>query len=56
MPTKKRVTFFGPKPDLKPGMTESRPETHIQHWTRQEQIANAKADGTLREMRPREKP
>ncbi len=24
----------------------------LQHWTRKEQIANAKADGTLKEMRP----
>lgn len=55
MPTKKRLTRFGPPPDLKEGGEDIRPITYVQHWTRKEQIANAKADGTLAEMRPKEK-
>lgn len=53
MPTKKRITFFGPEPELKEGMVDSRPEIHLQHWTRKEQIANAVAGGTLDEMKPK---
>lgn len=52
MPTRKRITFFGPEPDLGEGMVDARPETHVQHWTRKEQIANAVESGTLDEMRP----
>lgn len=54
MPRRKREIREGPPPpdDKERYPEDTRLVTIVQEWTRQEQIDNADADGTLDEMKP----